>query len=134
MSTATEKNNYKVFIDDRLIAIRQATNSGNTVTIIPSNKEDLLNVTDENRFFVAVSNIQDIDGNIINYREPKRYNQFREFFTQKILGPNEAFELNDESILLDSIPLDRIKPMFREERMEDYWKNTPFLKNGSLEN
>jgi len=70
-----------------------------------------------------VNNISDIEGNLINERNSKEYNQFREFFVQEVklnaqIPPDSLFMFNRK-------PIFENQPIFKPDNFEDYWMNTP---------
>ncbi|WP_422080165.1 carboxypeptidase-like regulatory domain-containing protein [Ulvibacterium sp.] len=70
-----------------------------------------------------VSNIRDVDGNLINEWTFRDYNQFREFFVQEV-KPNVKSPV-------DSLFMEKRKPIFKDQpitkpdNFDDYWMNTP---------
>ncbi|WP_276388932.1 carboxypeptidase-like regulatory domain-containing protein [Eudoraea chungangensis] len=74
-------------------------------------------------FKVMVKNIRDVDGNLVNEHEIQEYQQFREFFSQRI-KPNR-------NAPTDIIFMDKRKPIFidqplsRPENYNDFWMNSP---------
>jgi hypothetical protein len=78
-------------------------------------------------FKVAVKNIRDVYGNLVNEHEIQEYQQFREFFSQRIRPYSRA--------PLDIIYMDKSKPIFTDQPMSrpknynDFWMNTPLKEN-----
>lgn len=125
---AISKGNYAIYINDRLVNIDKVVLLGNMVTLFPETKKSFDGVTEDDRFFVNIENVEDVEGNLINYRIPRHYRQFREFFSQKIFDQGEYFPFDNESLILDNLPISEIKPKLDEGKNGIYWKNTPLLK------
>ena len=70
--------------------------------------------------------MKDIYGNIVNESETEHYNQFREFFTQKISPKYEKF--TDTLYMRKTAPLNRNQPVVQPIKFLDYWMNTPLKK------
>lgn len=70
-----------------------------------------------------IKNLKDIEGNIINEWEIEDYQQFREFFVQRVN--------HDSRAPFDNLFMNKRKPIFEEQPIakpkdfHDYWKNTP---------
>jgi hypothetical protein len=77
-------------------------------------------------FDVRVSNVKDVDGNVVNEPVIENYRQFREFFVQRVI--------RNSRVPLDMLFMDKRKPIFKDQpiakpdNFEDYWMNTPLKK------
>ncbi|MBS9461649.1 carboxypeptidase-like regulatory domain-containing protein [Flagellimonas sp. 389] len=86
----------------------------------------------ERKFFLRIPKLMDVDGNKLNEQKPEHLNQFREFFTQKVVEDGR-----------DSLPMDKLKLILKTEPLYspeqplildkdgssgDYWMNTPFKR------
>lgn len=77
-------------------------------------------------FDVQVKNIRDVDNNLLNESEIEEYDQYREFFVQRVKPDSRA--------PLDSLFVDKRKPIFEDQPMtkpkdyKEYWMNTPLQK------
>lgn len=74
----------------------------------------------------SVTNIKDVHGNVVNQWETKDYNQFREFFVQRVKKNSKSpiqglFMRKDRPIFHD-------QPITRPDNFDDYWMNTPLQK------
>jgi hypothetical protein len=66
---------------------------------------------------------------LINEQYAETINQFREFFTQKILT-DSILSLPKEDLMFKDIPLhDSRQPINRKGDIGNYWMNTPLKKN-----
>ncbi len=71
----------------------------------------------------TVKNIRDVHGNIINQWKTKDYDQFREFFVQRV-KPNSKSPI-DLKYMIKKKPIFRDQPIVKPENFNDYWMNTP---------
>jgi hypothetical protein len=70
-----------------------------------------------------INNISDIQGNVINERELKKYNQFREFFVQEVkLNPQMP---KGVLFMHNRKPIFENQPIAKPDNFDDYWMNTP---------
>lgn len=82
-------------------------------------------------FEIKLTNIRDLEGNIINEWTSRDYNQFREFFVQEL-------KLNSE-VPSDTLYMQKRKPIFKDQpivkpdNFDDYWMNTPLKKDNENE-
>lgn len=92
---------------------------GETTTLI--NKRRVSEV--ENMFELVIEKVRDIYGNLVNEPDIHEYQQFREFFTQRIKPDSRA--------PFDGQFMDKEKPIFEDQPMvkpkdyREYWMNTP---------
>jgi len=70
-----------------------------------------------------LNNIRDVNDNIINERNIKDYNQFREFFVQEVKLNLETPQMN--LFMYNRKPIFENQPIKKPENFEDYWMNTP---------
>lgn len=80
-------------------------------------------------FSVKVSDIRDEKGNLINEWIPRDYNQFREFFVQKV-KPNVKSPVGNQ-FMEKRKPIFKDQPIIKPDNFDDYWMNTPLqnIKN-----
>ncbi|WP_423997100.1 carboxypeptidase-like regulatory domain-containing protein [Maribacter sp. IgM3_T14_3] len=72
---------------------------------------------------VKVSNIRDMDGNLINEWTSRDYDQFREFFVQEV---KTNVKRPVDSLLMEKRkPIFKDQPMINPDNFNDYWMNTP---------
>ena len=77
----------------------------------------------EKMFELVIENVRDIYGNLVNEPDIKEYQQFREFFTQRVKPDSRA--------PFDGPFMDKEKPLFEDQPMvkpkdyREYWMNTP---------
>ncbi len=72
---------------------------------------------------VTVKKIKDIDGNVINEWTEKNFNQFREFFVQRI--KTERSVVPTEFFMNKNAPIFKDQPMLKPDNFDEYWMNTP---------
>lgn len=72
---------------------------------------------------IKVSNIRDVDGNLINEWTSRDYNQFREFFVQEV-KPNAKSPV-DSLFMEKRRPIFKDQPIIKPDNFDDYWMNTP---------
>lgn len=83
----------------------------------------------EDLFEIGVKNIRDVDNNLLNESEIEEYDQYREFFVQRV-KPNSRAPL-------DNLFMDKRKPIFGDQPMtkpkdyKEYWMNTPLKENSN---
>ena len=72
-------------------------------------------------------NIRDVYGNLIHDPEIEDYQQFREFFVQRVK--------HDSRAPFDKLFMNKRKPIFEDQPIakpkdfQDYWMNTPLQKD-----
>ena len=72
---------------------------------------------------LQVRNIRDLDGNLLNERKYEEYQQFREFFVQKVnTSPEQPV---DTLYMKRNLPIFKGQPTIRPDNFQDYWMNTP---------
>ncbi len=77
----------------------------------------------ERLFEVEIKNVRDINGNLVNEPDIQEYQQFREFFAQRIKPDSRA--------PLDDLFMDKRRPIFdaqpttKPKDFKEYWMNTP---------
>lgn len=75
---------------------------------------------------VKVKPIIDVDGNVLNKWKKRDYNQFREYFVQRVKPktdlPQEGKFMNKRK------PIFKDQPIVRPDNFDDYWMNTPLQK------
>ncbi len=134
-NAATYKN-YKLYFKGERIKLERLVVVGNQVLLFPKLKSskqlsmwEVLKSEVENdkldrkMLTVDIKNIRDIDGNLINDRVLKDYDQFREFFVQKIkLNPKVPL---DHLLMKKRKPIFEDQPMKKPDNFDDYWMNTP---------
>lgn len=70
-----------------------------------------------------VSGLEDEDGNSLNTRLYKDYNQFREFFVQEI--DHSPPKIEDGLFMDEEKPIFKDQPISKPDDFDDYWMNTP---------
>ncbi|WP_339339936.1 carboxypeptidase-like regulatory domain-containing protein [Croceitalea sp. MTPC6] len=86
-----------------------------------SNDRDL----EKEKLFMRIKNLIDEDFNLLDERKLESFDQFREFFTQKVIKDfNNDF--SKEDLMYKTIPLyDSSQPIYKKNDNVDYWMNTP---------
>lgn len=65
-----------------------------------------------------------MDGNLLNERKEETLNQFREFFTQKVVKSLTA--VPQDGLMDKNVPLyDKRQPLRAQDGHENFWMNTP---------
>ncbi len=132
-----KKSNYKVLFRDKRIKIDRFVLFENIVRIYPKMtsekfseiamviEEDLKSAKTLSKTFlkVTVKGIKDIDGNVINEWAEKNFNQFREFFVQRIKTAPSA--VPTELFMNKNAPIFKGQPMMKPDNFDEYWMNTP---------
>ncbi|WP_281542641.1 hypothetical protein [Maribacter aestuarii] len=77
----------------------------------------------ENMFELGIENVRDVYGNLVNEPDIHEYQQFREFFTQRI-KPNSRAPF-DGQFMDKEKPLFEDQPMVKPKDYREYWMNTP---------
>lgn len=75
---------------------------------------------------LVVTNMKDLDGNIINEPTEIRFNQFRELFVQRI-NPVSRLD-HDARYMRKDRPIFENQVFDRPDDFSDYWMNAPFKK------
>ncbi|MEX0291344.1 MAG: carboxypeptidase-like regulatory domain-containing protein [Flavobacteriaceae bacterium] len=88
---------------------------------------------DQQRVYELISfdvrNLFDVEGNLINEWTTKDYNQFREFFVQRV---NERRPAPRDTFLMKKYaPIFKDQPVLRPDNFEDFWMNTPLQSIGN---
>ncbi|WP_299532445.1 carboxypeptidase-like regulatory domain-containing protein [Ulvibacterium sp.] len=83
---------------------------------------------------LKVSNVRDVDGNLIDEWTFRDYNQFREFFVQEVKPSVNS--PNDSLFMEKRKPIFKDQPIIKPDNFDDYWMNTPLqsTKNYSRNN
>lgn len=76
---------------------------------------------------VTVHKMVDADGNFLEERKSEMLNQFREFFTQKIVTGGNG-EVDNASLVNKKVPLDNDGQLIRVKKDEEFWMNSPLKK------
>ena len=96
----------------------------NEITDAEEHGKDLDNLID-----VKIKNVRDTDGNLVNEWTQRDYDQYREFFVQRVKPDSRA--------PLDNLFMDKRKPIFGDQPMtkpkdyKEYWMNTPLKENSN---
>lgn len=129
-------SNYKLFFKKKRIPLVRAERLNEEVSLWPAGDpqeiasmlEEIIRENSDGKvptdiFKYEVRNISDNQGNLINEWTSSKYDQFREFFAQKI-KPRQALPP-------DRLFMDKTRPIFNEQPIlspmnsGDYWMNTP---------
>ncbi len=77
----------------------------------------------EDMFEIGIENVRDISGNLVNKPNIKEYQQYREFFVQRI-KPDSRSPLDGE-FMDKGKPIFEDQPMIKPKDYKEYWMNTP---------
>ena len=81
----------------------------------------------ERLFEVEIQNVRDINGNLVNEPDIQEYQQFREFFVQRV-KPDSRAPL-DDLFMNKRTPIFGDQPMVKPKDYREYWMNTPLQKS-----
>ncbi|WP_350287386.1 carboxypeptidase-like regulatory domain-containing protein [uncultured Croceitalea sp.] len=85
-------------------------------------------VTKRPKILLQIEKLVDKDGNQLGERKIDILDQFREFFTQKIME-GETVKPPENKLMLKTKPLyDASQPMLNRKASDSYWMNTPLRK------
>lgn len=132
--------NYAVVFRDQPVKLKMITKTEKRVYLFPDSNDEAtipmfneLSQLDTTKVGVRdfldfrVGNVKDEHGNLVNRTIRREYQQFREFFSQRIKPDSRApFDTNF---------MDKRKPVFESQHVTkpkdygDYWMNTPLLEN-----
>ncbi len=78
---------------------------------------------------VEVNDLKDMEGNLLDEENSELLDQFREFFTQKVI--TKATNKTDSSLIVDKETSlgHPDQPRIKAEMNEDFWMNTPLKSN-----
>jgi hypothetical protein len=132
--------NYTVEFKNRKVKIRTIERLKNKVFLYPMLSEEEIGkmITEileaknkgldlKQLLNITVVNVRDTLGNLVNEPMQKEYQQYREFFVQKVEPDSRA--------PLDNLFMDKRKPIFenqpvyRPKNYDDYWMNTPLQES-----
>lgn len=137
--TAERAKNYDITFKHRKFEVEKLEVFENSVRVYPKISSRTMNnsmreivvatrkrIVDEELFSIRMKNVRDTEGNVVNQFDIEDYEQFREFFPQRIKPDSRA--------PLDILYMDKRKPIFsdqpvsRPKNFNDYWMNTPLQK------
>lgn len=137
---AMDISNYTVKFKGKRIKVKETGRFNNRVFLFPdleggkitkmiseilvaeTKGKDLRELVD-----VKVHNVKDTQGNLVNKWTQKEYQQYREFFVQRVKL--------DSIVSFDNLFMNKEKPIFQNQPIarpkdyEDYWMNTPLKTN-----
>ncbi len=131
---ALKTKNYSLYYQKQKLNIERIEMDKNTIYVYPKNAKVVFNPKLVRQFrsrnllgvSIEINNVEDVYGNMVHESEAIQYEQFREFFTQKLtLGIKEH---TDSLYMKKAIPLNGNQPIVPPTNISDYWMNTP-LKN-----
>ncbi|MEO1547025.1 MAG: carboxypeptidase-like regulatory domain-containing protein [Bacteroidota bacterium] len=116
------RNSFKVFQDSLMIyldvSMVKLSKMANEIATA-SASEDVLEI--------KIENLTDIQGNLLNEWKSLEFNQFREYFVQKVKPfaqiPKDALFMRKNKPIFES------QPLIRPKNSEEYWMNTPLVNN-----
>ncbi|WP_422081304.1 carboxypeptidase-like regulatory domain-containing protein [Ulvibacterium sp.] len=88
---------------------------------IEKNRKD--GILKKDLLVAEIENIKDKEGNLLNEWTFKDYQQFREYFVQRI--NQKANPIPDSLIMKKNRPIFEDQPIVRPDDFEEYWMNTP---------
>lgn len=126
--------NYNLYYQKQKLNIEKIEINKNNIYLYPKNAkvvfDPILVQYFESRNLTGVAieikDVKDVYGNLVNESEAIHYNQFREFFTQKVSSKTE--KPTDTLYMKKTAPLNRNQPIASPVNPSDYWMNTPLEK------
>lgn len=134
--SAKNKSNYDIVFKGAKWDVGKVEVFKDSLKVYPKLKKGTLsnamreiNVAERKRMFnselldIKVTNLRDLEGNIVNMPRTENYRQFREFFVQRVKLDTRA--------PFNTIFMNKKKPIFKElqftmpDGSDDYWMNTP---------
>lgn len=141
LQDAVALKNYEVKVEGKIVRMQKAelTDAQDVVLLYPKmypNKAEQMlreieiaarkkKITNE-LFEIKLTNIKDVDGNVIDQWTSRDYNQFREFFTQEVKALTQA--PSDTLFMKKQRPIFKDQVVVKPDNFDDYWMNTP-LRN-----
>ncbi|MEP3211299.1 MAG: carboxypeptidase-like regulatory domain-containing protein [Maribacter sp.] len=141
LQDAVALKNYEVKVKGKIVRMQKAelTDAQDVVLLYPKmypNKAEQMlreieiaarkkKITNE-LFEIKLTNIKDVDGNVIDQWTSRDYNQFREFFTQEVKPLTQA--PSDTLFMKKQRPIFKDQVVVKPDNFDDYWMNTP-LRN-----
>lgn len=75
-----------------------------------------------------LTDLKDVDGNVLDYWSSKNYYQFREFFVQQT-KPDRPFQSYSDTLYMNrKKPIFSGQPTVKPDNFNDYWMNTPLQR------
>jgi hypothetical protein len=138
---AQKMRNYKITFEGEKLNIDAINILKNKVILYPKlDKERFENLFNkivaktsglelsETPLDIELMNLKDIHGNEVNKWTSNYFNQFREFFVQQI-KPNNSAPLKTMMFMDKKRPIFKNQPLYKPDNFNDYWMNTPLIKN-----
>lgn len=140
---AINSKNYKISYLGKKMKIDRILNSSKVryhIFLKPFDNEDIFEIdmakirdnteiASDKILAIEIKEIKDLQGNIINERLSKSYNQYREFFVQEI-KVNSSLE--EGSLFMNMYePIFGEQPIFAPDNFDEYWMNTPLKKKAN---
>jgi len=130
LKDALKKRNYKLWYKDEKLNIDSIKIKQKTV-LLYFDKEKIYNTKQTasssklvfKNLRIAIKNIRDNYGNLLNQQEYVNYNQYREFFVQE-LKTNSKKPL-DTLYMLKNEPIFKHQAIAPHKNLKNYWMNTP---------
>jgi len=137
---ALKSSKYAIARDGEKIKIDRVEIKGKVAFLYPKNVDDLFNSRkltldkriDYSNYRVAVKNIEDVNGNKLNEESSSFVSQFREFFVQEV--NRSKLPPKDNLYMIKTLPIYKNQPIATPDNLEDYWINTPLIKNKEVYN
>ncbi len=130
------RSNYTLKFKDNGVKLKTVKGLKNKILLYPDMKAEKIGemistiISAEKRgvnlhelIEIKIRNVRDTKGNLINEWTQKEYQQYREFFVQRIKPDSRA--PSDGVFMNKRKPLFVDQTMFRPKDYKEYWKNTP---------
>jgi len=127
-----------IYVQDKRLRVANILQSGQDElkVILSSRKDDVAlrnklftEFEDEAMLevFIDIKNLKDSEGNLLNERKEETLDQFREFFTQKVIKSPKPVQ--QEVLMYKNIPIyNSRQPRYGSGDHDDFWLNTPLKK------
>ncbi|WP_435624719.1 carboxypeptidase-like regulatory domain-containing protein [Flagellimonas sp.] len=131
--------NVELRYQTRRIQVKEIKNTNDGILVYPNRKQldEILKqyklgpgedkITDTDSFQFVYFNIVDQYGNVLNKIIYEDYEQFREFFTQRI-NTDSSMPLDSELFMKKNNPIFIDQPIVKPGNFNEYWMNTPLKK------
>ncbi|RKN79927.1 carboxypeptidase-like regulatory domain-containing protein [Ulvibacterium marinum] len=134
--SATNLRNYKFRFEGRKVKFLRGNLRQNVMELYPDmekSESQLMFKEIENHerrgrlekefLDIKISDIKDLEGNVLNKWISRDYQQFREYFVQQI--NQKTHPIPDSLLMKKDRPIFKDQPIVRPDNFEEYWMNTP---------
>lgn len=135
INSAKDLSNYNIRFKGESVDVDKVQVFQDSVWVFPKLKKGTLNMMreldaankrgkfSEELLKIEAKNIQDMEGNVLNEDDVRRYSQFREYFVQRV-KPNSRAPF-DEIYMDKRKPINQSTPKSGTKISNEFWNNTP---------